>query len=75
MTTIHLSSALKARLAANRIHPRETYADVVQRALDLVEEDDLELSPEYRDKVLAAREQAASGATSSTDDLVRDLGL
>lgn len=74
-TTIHLSDRLKKRLAARKAYPRETYADVVERALDALEEDDLDLSDDYKKKVARGREDMRAGDTLTTAELMRQLGL
>lgn len=74
-TTIHLSDKLKARLARHKLHPREPYADVVERALDVLEEEDLELSTEYQDKMKRGRDDVRAGRTLTTEELMKELGL
>lgn len=74
-TTIQVSEKLKRRLARQKEHPRQTYEEVIQRALDLLEEDELELSPEFQRKVRLARRQARTGKSYTTEEILRELGL
>ncbi len=74
-TTIHLSDKLKARLARHKLHPREPYAEVVERALDVLEEEDLELTQRFQEKVKRGRADVAAGRTLTTEELIEELGL
>lgn len=74
-TTIQVSERLKKRLLRNKKTPRETYEEVIERALDLAEEDDLELSPAFKKKVAAARREFAKGGGITTKELLKELGL
>lgn len=74
-TTIQVSERLKKRLLAHKEHSRQPYEEIIAKALDLVEEDELELNAEYRKKILAARRDLKAGRYVGTKDLIRELGL
>lgn len=74
-TTIQVSERLKKRLLKHKQTPRETYEEVIAKALDLLEEDDAELSAETKRKVSKARRQIARGEGLTTEQLLRELGL
>jgi hypothetical protein len=74
-TTIQVSSKTRRRLVDHRIHPRQPYDDVINRALDLLDEDDLELSPEFKRKVARSRTSARRGKLYTTGQVLKELGL
>lgn len=74
-TTIQVSEALKKRLQKHKGSARETYEEVIAKALDVFEEDEAALSPEFKRKVTRGRREIRSGKGLSTDELLQDLGL
>lgn len=74
-TTIQVSERLKRRLQRHKEHPRQTYEEVIAKALDLADEDEFELSDEARARVRRGRRQLAGGQGLTTDRLLRELGL
>ena len=74
-SSIQVSARTRKRIAAHKAHPRQPYEDVINRALDLLEEDDLEMSPSLRAKVAAGRRDAKAGRTYTTAQLLKELGL
>ena len=74
-TTIRVSSATRHRLARLRNSPREPYDHVVNRALDLVEEEDREIAPEFAAELAAAIREVKTGRLYATGEIIRELGL
>lgn len=74
-TTIQVSEALKKRLQRHKGSPRETYEEVIAKALDVFEEDEAALSPAFRRKTARGRREIAAGKGMTTDELLKDLGL
>ena len=70
-TTVQVPLALKARLAAMKIHPRETYADVLERILEDLEE----LGPQTRKAVEKSRREFKAGKYKTLDEVKREMGL
>lgn len=74
-TTIQVSERLKKRLLKHKASPRQTYEEVIERALEALEEDDLEFSAEFKKKLRQGRRDVAAGRTYTTERLRRELGL
>jgi predicted transcriptional regulator len=74
-TTIQVSNATRKRIARHKAHPRQPYEDVIKRALDLLEEDEMELSEEFKEKVAVGRRDAKAGRVYTTAQLIEELGL
>lgn len=77
-TTIQVSEALKRRLAERKQHPRETYEDVIQRALEAEAElddweDGLPLSKQSLAAIERARKDVRAGKGLTTEQLLREL--
>jgi predicted transcriptional regulator len=67
-STVQLDRALKARLDAMKIHPRETYNDLLERLLE-------ELSPEVKRAADRARRDIKAGKYKTHEQVKRELGL
>lgn len=74
-TTIQISEKLKKRLAKRKKHPRQAYEEVIEEALDFIEEDERELSAAARKAIAQSRKQLEKGEGASLDELKRELGL
>jgi hypothetical protein len=70
-TTIQVPVALKDRLGGMKIHPRETYADVLERLLEDLEE----LGPETKKAVEKSHRQFRQGKYKTLDEVKRGMGL
>jgi len=77
ITTVQLAPATRARLAALKASPRETYDEVLNKLLDLVPSGDAEgrYTAAFRVGLLNARLDILRGRTVEHDDLKRRLGL
>lgn len=74
-TTIQVSEQLKKRLAKRKKHARQPYAEVIEEALDFIEEDEKELSVSAKKALKESRRQLAAGKYVSLDEAARELGL
>lgn len=74
-TTVQVSQATRKRLAAHKAHPRQPYDEVINLALDAVDEDQRGLSPEFKTKIAASRRDARRGRVYTTAELREKLGL
>lgn len=70
-TTVQLDRKVKARLDAMKIHPRETYNDVLERIL----EDLQELSPDAKRAADKAYREFKAGRYKTHEQVKRELGL
>ncbi|MCI4350457.1 MAG: hypothetical protein L3K15_02950 [Thermoplasmata archaeon] len=69
-TTIQLTSALKGELSAMKIHPRETYQEVLERVL----EDLRELDSKTRKELAKAEAEIRHGRFVKHHELGAKLG-
>ena len=74
-TTIQVSDQLKERLTRLKKHPRQPYGEVIAEAIDYLEEDEMELSPNSKRALTEARKEFKAGQTKSMSDMRRELGL
>lgn len=74
-TTIQVSERLKRRLLKHKQHPRQPYEEVIEEALDYVEEEEAELSPSAKKALVESRKQFASGRFKTLDQVKEELGL
>ena len=72
--TIKLGTGTKARLDGIKIHPRETYDDVINRLVDCAV-DDIPLSDETLKHLKEAIEDVRAGRGRPMNDVLRDLGF
>jgi len=70
-TTIQLSKQLKHSLEGMKLHPRETFNDVLERLL----EDLRELDKQTLAEVEAAREEIRAGKYLTQEQVRKALGL
>lgn len=70
-TTIQLSREMKEALGAMKLHPRETYEDVLERLL----EDLRELSEETKKEIEQAVREIKAGKSRTHDQLKDELGF
>jgi len=70
-TTIQIDRSLKARLDKIKIHPRETYNDILERLL----EDLQELAPDVKRAADRAYKEFKAGRYTTHEQLKRELGL
>lgn len=74
-SSIQVSRGLRERLKAHKTHPRQPYEEVIAMALDLLEEDEMELSADTHAAIRQGRRDRETGRTKSLDDVANELGL
>lgn len=70
-TTIQLSRAMKENLEGMKLHPRETYEEVLERLL----EDLRELSAETKKEIAQARREIKAGKYRTYEQLKAEMGF
>ncbi|HIH02282.1 MAG TPA: hypothetical protein HA263_00005 [Methanoregulaceae archaeon] len=71
---VRIETGTKARLDSLKIHPRETYADVIDR-LSRQAIDDEPLTPEDEADIAASLEDIRAGRVFTSDQVRRELGI
>jgi predicted transcriptional regulator len=71
ISTIQVKEETKKRLQSMKLHPRETYEDVIERLI----EDLSELDEETKVEIEEARNEIASGKFVTHEQLKKDLGF
>ncbi|ACL16693.1 DUF7557 family protein [Methanosphaerula palustris] len=71
---IKVEAATKARLAELRIHPRETFNDVIERLVTMAVDDE-PLSVEEEEELKTAEADVKAGNYRPLDDVLRDHGF
>jgi len=71
LTTIRLNSNLKRTLKAMKLHPRETYNDVLERIL----EDLSELNEKTKKEIDRALREVQSGKYKTHEQIKAELGF
>jgi len=72
--TIKVSAGVKGRLDALKIHPRETYNDVIERRTAMATDPDPLTDEELR-KLEEARDDRRHSRTYRHDQVLAELGL
>ena len=70
-TTIQLSKELKATLESMKLHPRETYEDVLERIL----EDLRELNDQTKEEIEKALKEVKAGKYRTHEQLKAEMGF
>ncbi len=73
-TTIQVDRRVKRALDARKLHPRETYNDVIERLIHL-ETDSEELSPETLRHIEQSLNEIRAGKYVSFDEVKKRAGL
>ncbi|MCL6090324.1 MAG: hypothetical protein M1393_04715 [Candidatus Thermoplasmatota archaeon] len=71
ISTIQIKEETKKTLQSMKLHPRETYEEVIERLI----EDLSELNEETKAEIEEARKEIASGKFVTHEQLKKDLGL
>ena len=72
-TTIQVGTDTKEKLNGLKIHPRETYDDLINRLVDAAYDDE-PLSDEERDEIRASEKDIAAGRVRDMREIMKDLG-
>ena len=73
MTTVQLRPETKEKLDNLKIHPRETYDELIDRLADAAYDDE-ELSDEEIAGIKESEEDIKAGRVRSLRDIMKDLG-
>lgn len=73
VTTIQLEEEIKNRLKEMKIHPRETYGEVIERLIQTGAEE--ELSTKTIKNIERSLEDVKSGRTYSAEEVKKKLGI
>jgi predicted transcriptional regulator len=73
MTTVQLRPETKGKLDDLKLHPRETYDELIDRLADAAYDDE-PLSPEEIEDVRASEKDIKAGRVRSLRDIMKDLG-
>ncbi len=73
MTTVQLRTETKEKLNALKIHPRETYDELIDRLADAAYDDEPLSSDEIED-LRMSEEDIKAGRVRNLRDIMRDLG-
>ncbi|MCL4322895.1 MAG: hypothetical protein M1498_00365 [Candidatus Thermoplasmatota archaeon] len=71
ISTIQVKEGTKKTLLSMKLHPRETYEEVIERMI----EDLSELNEETRTEIEEARKEIEAGRFVTHEQLKKDLGL
>ncbi len=74
-TTVQVSPATRRRLIAHKEHPRQPYDEVINKALDLLEESERDFTAAFRREIKAGRADIRAGRVYTTKELLKELGL
>ena len=77
-TTIQIPIKLKKELTSLKDYNRETYADVIEKLISIVKEDDeynMELNEETLKEIEEARNDIKKGKVYTTEQLKKELCL
>jgi hypothetical protein len=73
MTTVQLRPETKGKLDDLKLHPRETYDELIDRLADAAYDDE-PLSPEEIEDIRASENDIKAGRVRSLRDIMKDLG-
>ena len=73
MTTVQLRPETKGKLDDLKLHPRETYDELIDRLADAAYDDEL-LSLEEIEDIRASEKDIKAGRIRSLRDIMKDLG-
>lgn len=74
VTSIKINTGLKARLDLLKIHPRETYNEVVSRLVDMASDDE-PLDSNTLERIEAAIVDLRNGCYVTAEEIDKELGL
>ncbi len=73
MTTVQLRAETKQKLNDLKLHPRETYDELIDRLADAAYDDEILSEEEIKD-LRASEEDIRAGHVRSLRDIMKDLG-
>jgi len=73
MTTVQVRSETKEKLNGLKLHPRETYDELIDRLADAAYDDE-PLSAEELDDIKASENDIKAGRVRNIRDIMKDIG-
>ena len=75
MTTIQISTQTKKVLEELKDFPRETYENVINKLIEILAEENMELSTQTKKGIERSRKQMKEGKYYTEDEVKKRLGL
>ena len=73
-TTIQINKDTKIRLDNLKDYNRESYEEIIEKLLDIVAEEDMELSEETKKEIEEARKEFRAGKSVSFEEVKKKIG-
>jgi len=74
-TTIQINKDTKTRLDNLKDYNRESYEEIIEKLLDIVAEENMELSEETKKEIEEARKEFKAGKGISFEEVKRKAGI
>jgi len=74
-TTIQISEETKGKLDYYKDYPRESYEDVIKKFIEILTEEQMELSEETKKEIEQARKEFRKGNFITENEMKKRLGL
>ena len=74
-TTIQISEETKGKLDYYKDYPRESYEDVIKKFIEILTEEQMELSEETKKEIEEARKEFRAGKSVSFEEVKRKAGI
>ena len=75
ITTVQLSENTKHKLDSLKDYSRETYEDVIKKLIEIIAEENMELSEETKKDIEDARKQFREGKFATLKEVKKELKL
>lgn len=75
ITSIQISSGTKHVLDSLKDFPRETYEDVINKLVDIIAEENMELSEQTKKDIEISRREIKAGKFYTAEEVKKRLGL
>ncbi len=75
ITTIQINEETKSMLDNIKDYPRETYEEVIKKLLEIVAEENMELSEETKKEIEVARAEIKQGKYKTLEQVKKELKL
>ena len=74
-TTIQISEETKGKLDYYKDYPRESYEDVIKKFIEILTEEQMELSEETKKEIEQARKEFRAGKSVSFEEVKKKIGF
>jgi len=75
VTTIQISEETKGKLDYYKDYPRESYEDVIKKFIEILTEEQMELSEKTKKEIEEARKEFRAGKGISFEEVKRKAGI